>query len=218
MLCVYRPVGGNCNWAVLCEAPATDFFGGLYTMLRILFAVFAVSTVIAVLLTGSLIWFSIRPLKTVDKAINTIATGNADLTQRIKVTSNDEIGSVVKGFNKFTERLHSIVSDIKQSKDDLFTAGEDLEAGTEDTASSITQIIANIESVNREIIRQTGNVNETAGAVNEIASNIESFEKMIETQSYGITQASAAVEEMIGNINAVNQSVTKMAMSFDGLK
>jgi methyl-accepting chemotaxis protein len=41
---------------------------------------------------------------------------------------------------------------------------------------------------------------------------------MIETQASGITEASAAVEEMIGNIGGVNQSVEKMASSFNELE
>ena len=40
---------------------------------------------------------------------------------------------------------------------------------------------------------------------------------MIESQSAGVSQASVAVEEMIGNISSVNNSMDKMASSFDTL-
>ncbi len=169
---------------------------------------------------GAGIFHSLKPLVQVKKSIDQIASGKADLTQRITGSAanvNNEIGGVVSGFNLFSEKLHAIVSDVKSSKEVLECAGEDLDASTQDTSASITQIIANIESVHKQITNQGESVSQTAGAVNEIASNIESLEKMIANQSESVSNASAAVEEMIGNIASVNNSVDKMAESFDSL-
>ena len=166
------------------------------------------------------IFHSIKPLIIVKASIEEIASGKADLTQRITgpaANVNNEIGGVVKGFNKFTEKLHTIVSDVKYSKDVLAAAGDDLDVSMQDTSASITEIIANISSVHNQIANQGESVAQTAGAVNEIASNIESLERMIANQSQGVSNASSAVEEMIGNIASVNNSVDKMAASFDSL-
>lgn len=164
------------------------------------------------------IYYSLKPLQEVQSSIDEIASGKADLTKRITGKSekvNNEIGGVVKGFNRFTEKLHTIVSDVKDSKEVLSAAGLDLDASMQDTSASITQIIANISSVHNQISNQGDSVSQTAGAVNEIASNIESLERMIAKQSQGVSNASSAVEEMIGNIASVNNSVDKMAASFD---
>ena len=169
---------------------------------------------------GAGIFHSLKPLQKVQSSIDEIASGKADLTQRITgpaTNINNEIGGVVKGFNKFTEKLHSIVSDVKSSKEILEAAGEDLDVSMQDTSASITEIIANITSVHNQISNQGDSVAQTAGAVNEIASNIESLERMIANQSQGVSNASSAVEEMIGNIASVNNSVDKMAASFDSL-
>ena len=45
------------------------------------------------------------------------------------------------------DKLHDIVKNLKDSKADLGTSGENLDAGTEDTSSSITEILANIDSL-----------------------------------------------------------------------
>ena len=167
---------------------------------------------------GMGIFQSLKPLQKVQASIDEIASGKADLTQRITgpaANVNNEIGGVVKGFNRFTEKLHTIVSDVKESKDVLAAAGEDLDASMQDTSASITEIIANISSVHNQISNQGDSVSQTAGAVNEIASNIESLERMIANQSEGVSNASSAVEQMIGNIASVNSSIDKMATSFD---
>ena len=210
----YCPVGKNCDWAVFCMAPYSEFFSSITRMSFSMLIVIAAILVISVILSTLIISVSIKPLKSVESSITEIASGNADLTKRIESNSHDEIGNVVKGFNLFTEKLQSIITNVKHSNENLGSVGSDMTASVSDTASSITQIIANIESVHQQIANQNSSVQQTAGAVNEIASNIESLERMIETQSEGVSQASAAVEQMIGNISSVNMSVDKMASSF----
>ena len=179
--------------------------------LLILLAVIAVLTTLVVRLA------IVKPVLSVRDSLLKISSGNADLTQRIASKSKDEVGEVVGGFNKFVERLQSIVTIIKEQDKDLESGGENMGAISQDTSSAITEIIANINSIQKQIETQGQSVNQTAGAVNQISSNIESLNKMIEGQSAGITQASAAVEEMIGNISSVNQNVERMANSFEEL-
>ena len=215
----YKPVE-NADWgfaflidesqvyATAKEISITLIFAGIILALALLIGI------------GVGIFHSLKPLLKVKSSIEEIASGKADLTQRITGAAanvNNEIGGVVKGFNKFTEKLHAIVSDVKYSKEVLAAAGEDLDVSMQDTSASITQIIANISSVHTQISNQGESVAQTAGAVNEIASNIESLERMIANQSQGVSNASSAVEEMIGNIASVNHSVDKMAASFDSL-
>ena len=158
--------------------------------------------------------FMLKPLGIVEKSINGIASGHADLTQRIQIKSKTEIGSVVEGFNKFAEKLQSIVRELKNSKDQLASAGEEMHSCSQETTDSNNQILSNIDQVSERISHQSASVEQTAGAVNEIASNIQSLERMIEQMVQSVSQASAAVEQMIGNIDSVNGSVRKMADQF----
>ncbi len=218
MVASYRPVGENSDWAVFCMAPYSDYFGVIKRMASSMLLVTLVILALATAAGIAVITLSLKPLKSVESSILEIASGNADLTKRIKVTTNDEIGNVVKGFNSFTAKLHDIILSLKNSNSNLGVVGSDMNSSVEDTSSSITEIIANIDSMRHQIESQHQSVSQTAGAVNEIASNIESLEKMIESQSAGVTQASAAVEQMIGNISSVNNSVDKMASSFNDLR
>ena len=213
-----RRVSPESGWVFVTVGPRSELYSAIIRNIRIIviiaLVILCVSALIAVVIARRIV----KPIVVVDKTINGIASGNADLTQRIAVTSHDEVGSLVNGFNKFAEKLQTIISDVKDSKNELSGAGENMSASSEDTAASITQIIANIESMHNQISNQVRSVDQTAGAVTEIASNIESLERMIGTQSNSVTEASAAVEEMIGNIVSVNQSVEKMAFSFKNLE
>ncbi len=217
MVASYRPIP-NTPWSVLCVTAHNDFYSNLVRMINVIIILLIIILIFSFVLSGFIVTKSLKPLIAVKGAITNIATGDADLTQRIHSSSKDEIGDVVNGFNSFSGKLQTIIGDVKTSKDDLTYAGENLGCATEDTSSSITEIIANIESMKNQIDNQSQSVSQTAGAVNEIASNIESLERMIESQSSGVTQASAAVEEMIGNISSVNSSVEKMVRSFSELR
>ena len=213
----FTPVEGT-PWSMAVSIQQKEIYSSISSMMRQMTLLSLISAILLVSIAGFLMYRAIKPLNKLDGAITKIASGNADLTQRIEINSNNEIGFVVKGFNKFVGKLQEIISDVKNSKNELSSAGEVLEESTQNTSSAITQILANIDSVRNQIVSQSSSVEETAGAVNEIASNISSLERMIENQTAGVSQASAAVEQMIGNISSVNQSVDKMASSFSELQ
>lgn len=217
-LIVYHPVEGT-PWSLALSIPEDQIHSAADKLKVTLGGLILLVLICTIASTTAFVILELRPLKFVDKAMAGISSGSADLTRRIEIhVHKDEIGSVVNGFNAFVEKLHGIIGDVKNSKDTLASVDSDLQVSTQNTASSITQIIANIDSVGNQITSQSASVEETAGAVNEIASNITSLEKMIENQSSSVTSASAAVEQMIGNIQSVNQSVDKMATSFTALE
>ncbi len=213
----YTPIANTpWNFAFSVAGSQIDKTGNTLTQFLIIAG--AVIAFLVILVTSIIVIKTINPLSTVEKTINEIASGNADLTKRISVSANNEIGAVVEGFNRFSQKLQSIVMELKSSKENLNAAGEDLHKSTEDTSASITEISANIDSISEHITRQATGVEETASAVHEIATNIQSLERMIESQALGVEHASSAVEEMIGNIQAVNTSITRMAESFTKLE
>ena len=213
-----KVIRDDTGWIMVTVGKSSELYSDL--AFNILFTLFMaiVSVVVSFLLAVFIASRIVKPIKKVDVAINNIAEGNANLAQRLDVTSNDEVGDLVAGFNKFMNKLNGIISDVKDSKQNLSSVKNDLQESLETTASSITRILSNIESVVGQVNNQSDSVTQTSAAVTEIAENINSLERMIESQSDGVSQASSAVEEMIGNISSVNNSVTKMAESFNLLE
>lgn len=216
----FKPVQGTPSWLFMFSIEENQVYEAANSVIRLMIGVACVYIIIMLVVIGLLVSTSLKPLEIVRNTIGGIANGDADLTQRIVLrhANKNEIGDVVDGFNQFSEKLQQIIKSLKDSKVELVNAGKALNESTEETESSITQIIATIETMGNNIGSQTQSVSQTAGAVNEIASNIESLNHMIAAQASSVTQASAAVEEMIGNINSVDASVTKMAGAFEDLE
>ena len=184
----------------------------------IIIPVTMILAIIVMIVVGRFIFWLMWRINNVTKVCKELSAGDADLTKRVKLLVRDEIGDLIIHFDLFCDKLQTIVREVKSSKNVLESTGNDLSASTEDTASAITQIIANIDSISGQINAQTSSVDQTADAVDEIAGSITSLNDMIERQSAGVAQASTAVEEMMGNIVSVNKSVDKMAASFSGLE
>ncbi len=188
-----------------------------YNAIKIIIPCVIFLCIILMIIVGFFIRWLMWRINNVTKVLKDMETGEADLTKRVKLLIRDEIGMLVIHFDKFCDKLQSIVKEIKNSKGTLDTAGEQLSYSTEDTANAITEIIANIDSVHSQIAGQGDSVSQVASIVDQISSSIDQLDSMIESQSAGISQASTAVEEMIGNISSVNTSVDKMAHSFSDL-
>ncbi len=205
------------QWSVICTVPAKLYLGGIDIIRINSIGALIAALLISVILSSIVITIILKPLINVKKSMNEIATGNADLTKRIDLTTRDEVGQLVEGFNSFSGKLQTIVKDIQESNQRLDTIGGELDSSTVETGNSISEIIENISDVHRQIDLQSNSVHETAGAVNEIASNIESLERMIAKQSEGVNEASSEVQKMISNISSVNESMDQMAESFTEL-
>ena len=157
-------------------------------------------------------------IKNVSNFLGDLAKGDADLSKRCALYIRDEIGTLVINFDLFMDKLQEMIKKLKDSKNELGTSGDYLSSGTLDTASSITQIIATIDSIHNQISTQTKTVGTTSGSMRQISTSITELDGLIEDQSASVTQASAAVEEMIGNINSVKHSVEQMSGSFKNLQ
>ena len=179
----------------------------------------AAALIIVLAIAGFLfVRWIMKRIKHVSDFLGELASGDADLSKRCALYIRDEIGTLVINFDAFMDKLQEIVRTLKNSKAELGTSGDTLDVGTQDTSSSITQIIATIESIHGQINNQTRTVGATSGSIRTISSSITSLDNMIEDQSASVTQASAAVEEMIGNINSVKHSVEMMSDSFKTLQ
>ena len=215
-LVVYAPIKGT-TWSLGLEVPVSQINESSHQVIVTIVLLNLFIILALIVFCSVAIARIVKPLQVVENTIIGIAQGDADLTQRVNVVRNDEIGRLVDGFNLFAEKLQTIVSSVMKSKNRLSSVEGDLKQSVDNTGCSITQILCNIESVSHLVESQADGVEETAGAVTKIADNINSLEHMIQNQAAGVSEASAAVEEMIGNINAVDSSIAKMSTEFNQL-
>ncbi len=160
----------------------------------------------------------IRPLKKAAGAVHDLAVDtDADLTFRTGIRSNNELGALCEDLDVFLERQQNMIIDLKSAQVSLTDIGNKLGFTSEETASAITQIAANINGVKKQAANQSELSNQSAEKIQTVASKVNGLDQLIQNQSAGIVESSAAIEEMIGNISSVSNSVSKMSGQFKEL-
>ncbi|MDR0722652.1 MAG: methyl-accepting chemotaxis protein [Treponema sp.] len=135
-----------------------------------------------------------------------------DLTQHVAVSSKDELGDLARYINFTIDQIQGLVTGIKQNAEILSQTGAELAANMTQTAVSVDQITANIQSINSQTRKQVESVKSTEVAMGRVLENIEILNRQIEKQANCVNQSSSAVEQMLANI----QSVTKTLVTSEG--
>lgn len=56
----------------------------------------------------------VKPIQQIDTKLKELASQEGDLTARLQVNSNDEIGAIATSFNKMLENLQHIINRVQK--------------------------------------------------------------------------------------------------------
>lgn len=157
------------------------------------------------------------PLRRTNAAIHNLTSGEADLTYKVEVKRNDEIGQLGKDVNTFIQILRDLIANLKEEQQNVGSIGEELNKDAQQAASAIAQILANIQGVRSQTEKQNDSITVTNMVLAQEIKSIQDLEKSATIQRSGIVHSSASIEEMIGNIASVSASIQKMTKQFTEL-
>jgi methyl-accepting chemotaxis protein len=132
-----------------------------------------------------------------------------DLTKRITVRRNDEIGRLAEFFNLTFDKMKDLISVIKMQAARLSDTGIDLSAHMSETAAEINQITVNIQGMKEQVKNQAEAVKESGGVISRIMARGSNLHDHITVQSDSVSQSSAAIEQMFANIHSVTETLVK---------
>ena len=213
----YQPIitsRGETVGFIGCDFSMEETMETVNGQIRIILMISGVFVVLGIILVFFFTQSMFGQLKKVSVAMERISRGNANLSLRIPEQGKNEISKLAGKFNAFSEKLQNIISVMKQSKESLIQAGDQLNDGVYDTTTAIEQIITNINEIGGNIEHQGNSVQQTTEVLNQVIDSIKSLEGLVDKQVNVVSTASKAVESMIVNIAEVNDSVDKMAGSF----
>ena len=202
-------------WYVVADGEQRDFTREISTSIVLLLVSLVVMVVLFAVAEIVCMKHTSHVFKKLADGCAVIAQG--DFTQTYEDSFTAEASLLAQGFNTFSETLRRLIGAMKESKSALSAAGDRLKSDTEETKSTIQQIVSNIAETERKLEHQTGSVERTVQSVRGINESIGSLETLVEEQTQAAQEASGAVEQMISNISEVNDSVDKMASSFEAL-
>ena len=159
----------------------------------------------------SIIKFAVvNPIKDLDKVAKELAQGDADLSQRLPITSNDEIGSAKKSFNQFISKVEKLAQDQVKTAQEAKKAQEEAKRGLEQTKMHL--------KLSYEMLSgSTENANNLNESMQKSVNNIEVANQLnIETESV-ITDVKNSAQEITQNISTITEMVSESTRSVEDL-
>jgi methyl-accepting chemotaxis protein len=162
----------------------------------------------------------IKPLYLLRNRINEIASGDADLSQRIILNTKDELGEVATSFNKMVDNLQQLILQVGESAEQIVASAEQLTASAEQTNKATEQIASAIEEVAAGTDKQLQSSEKTVQIVKEIS--ISGQQIAINAQNASDTAMQTSEKAMGGNhsiqtaitqMNSINETVEGLAQA-----
>ncbi|MBO4458546.1 MAG: methyl-accepting chemotaxis protein [Butyrivibrio sp.] len=177
----------------------------------------------------------IRPVIKAEAELNEIIDGinrrEGDLTKRITVQSNDEIGALSRGINSFIEHLQKIfmtitnnssamdkvVSDVLGSVQASNSSAADLSALTEELSATMQEVASNAGAINKntEAVRaEVAAMADKSREINEYSKIMKEHADVMEQSARtNMAETNAKVEDILAALNqaiADSQSVDQV--------
>ncbi|WP_158643521.1 methyl-accepting chemotaxis protein [Ketobacter alkanivorans] len=146
----------------------------------------------------------VKPMLQLRDRLKNIATGEGDLTARITLNQKDEIGSIVKHFNHFMEKLQTLIGQTQQITD---TVAQQTQALGKDASANKD---ANEHQLEALTLVATA-VNEMASAIQEVARNTADAADEAKTASSQSEHGQRTVYETIAQIQLLSEQVQSAA-------
>ena len=80
-----------------------------------------------------LLSYTYRPVLAIKKTVQELSNGNGDLTQRLPVTSRDDLGKISENINTFIAHLQNMMLDITTASNRIGSSITGLQGLTERT-------------------------------------------------------------------------------------
>ncbi|PKL08385.1 MAG: hypothetical protein CVV51_09220 [Spirochaetae bacterium HGW-Spirochaetae-7] len=180
-------------------------------------ALVGISVFFVMVLTLLLLANIFKRLRVVSAGMESVSSGDADLTRVLESAIKDELGELAGFFNVFVGMLRGLLVRVKAEVGSLKEGMIRLSSNTEETAGAVRQITANIESLKLQAISQSSSVTQSSASTEQIARNIIKLYKLIEKQSDGVTTSSSSIEEMVANIQSVTANIERMGGYYEKL-
>ena len=195
------------RWKLIVIVEQREILSLFYALVRIMILIgllmFVIYFTLAIIAARALKRYFAR----LESMFEKIAAG--DLTDRVAVKRNNEIGRLMTNLNMAIEHTHTMLTVLKEESDKMTAIGSDLSSNMEETAAAVKQISSNATTVKEKALMQAAGVTETAAAGEQIQGKLNLLVEGITRQSENITQSSALITRTAENMLRINKILSQ---------
>lgn len=184
--------------------------------------VMAVAAAIGAVIVFFIVVSITRPLKELMDVSSKI--GQGDLSRRVKVKSNDELGQLGVSFNQMTDSLRTVLTEVGDTANQLVASSEQLTASAEQNSKATEQIAYTTQEVAEGSEKQVRSVEDTSKVINEMSDGVRQIAANSQNANFAAVHASElalegnkAIQTAVKQMNSINNTVSGLAELVKGL-
>ncbi|MBQ4678195.1 methyl-accepting chemotaxis protein [Aeromonas hydrophila] len=190
----------NTDWELVLVLDKETLEASLSSLLMTQLGLALLVLVGSILAISWLVSMLLGPLSKVSQALARIADGNGDLTQRIKIDTNDEVGQLANSFNRFVGSQHQLIGNIRK-------LANELNADAERSLVTNQAAVDELQRQQQEVTMVATAVTEMASATMEIAGNAENTAAAAQQSAQSSEQGKMLVNQTRQSINGLAEEV-----------
>ncbi|AUD23202.1 MULTISPECIES: methyl-accepting chemotaxis protein [Bacillus] len=162
-------------------------------------------------------WFSgklVKPIQQIDSKLKELSSQEGDLTARLQVNSNDEIGTIATSFNKMLENLQHIINRVQKTSVEVQNASENMLEKTNISREATIKVQSSMSNLNESIQSQASSMEESSTAMDDMAVSVQ---RIAESASSVTELAVATSEQANDGSSVIQKSVSQMTTIHDAV-
>ncbi|MGE7872946.1 methyl-accepting chemotaxis protein [Bacillus paramycoides] len=215
---VYKVIGDFTNYsneqAKLREQSIEKIDQSALLIEYVIFLSFVICIVVAIILAW---WFSgklVKPIQQIDTKLKELSSQEGDLTARLQVNSNDEIGAIATSFNKMLENLQHIINRVQKTSVEVQNASENMLEKTNTSLDATIKVQNSMSNLNASIQSQTSSMEESSTAMDDmsisvqrIAESASSVAELAVVTSEHANDGSTVIQKSISQMTTIHEAV-----------
>ncbi|MGF0337645.1 chemotaxis protein [Ectopseudomonas toyotomiensis] len=153
----------------------------------------------------------LRPLQQIKANLDDIAAGEGDLTRRLPITSEDELGQLAGSFNRFVEKVHGLVRQIVEMTGQL----TELVSQVSEQAQRSEQAMGQQRHETDQVATA---INEMSAAAHEVAKSAQNAAEAAQQTDREGQAAKSVVDGSIQRIHSLVEDIRSSGVSLDNLQ
>lgn len=207
-IAVFTPIElpGNQRWIMTVAAPAAEATRATDTLGRMMLILSVICLIIAAAFVVFIAKMFAKPIALIRDECLLLAQG--DLREReTKVSSEDEIGQLAKGFREMRANLHELIAKVHSQSEQLAASSEELTASAEQSAQASNQVAISISAVATGAEQQVSAVNETSAVVEQLSAGIQ---QVAANTNLAAVQSNQAAETATEGGKSIDKAISQM--------
>ena len=149
-----------------------------------------------------------RPLETMTQQLQSISQGEGDLTQRLPVRGQDEIGQASVAFNNMMEKLRTLIMRVNQTAVQVVDSSHRLRDTSEKIArGSMAQTEKSLSSA--------AAIEEMAGSISSVANSCGEVEQLSHESQKHTEEGTRNMNDLQNRIQQVESAVSQIAATVE---